>query len=208
MQHRYQAVLFDFDGVLADTEPIHRLCWAGVLQPYGIDLDWDTYVRHCVGVSDRDMLAFLSTLADPPVELDRLIAEYPRKKELFRERTRAESPVPAATRELVRELAPHYKLAVVSSSGRQEIEPLIESAGIRDCFTALVCGDDVTRFKPDPEPYRLAGERLSVERALVVEDSDAGCASGQAAGFDVLRVPSAAQTASLVRERMHLPARF
>jgi HAD superfamily hydrolase (TIGR01509 family) len=202
MAGRYEAVLFDFDGVLADTEPIHRQCWAEVLVPFGIDLDWETYTRRCIGVSDRDMLAFLCTLADPPLDVERLWREYPRKKELFRERTRAESPVPVLTRELVRELEPEYKLAVVSSSGRQEIEPLLESAGIRDCFGALICGDDVTRFKPDAQPYVLAGQRLGIERALVVEDSDAGCTSGRAAGFEVLRVPSAGETVRLVRERL------
>jgi HAD superfamily hydrolase (TIGR01509 family) len=203
---RYEAVLFDFDGVLADTEPIHCGCWAEILVPYGIELDWDTYVQRCVGVSDRDMLAFLGSRANPPVEAERLFAEYTRKKELFRERTRQQSPVPEPTRALVRDLSGAYRLAVVSSSGRQEIEPLIEAAGIRDCFATLVCGDDVTRFKPDPQPYLMAGQRLGVARALVVEDSDAGCASGRAAGFDVLRIGSAMEMAASVREYLRLAA--
>jgi HAD superfamily hydrolase (TIGR01509 family) len=200
----YEAVLFDFDGVLADTEPIHCGCWAEILVPYGITLDWDTYVQRCVGVSDRDMLAFLGSRANPPVAAERLFSEYSRKKELFRQRTLMQSPVPEETRALVRELSGGYRLAVVSSSGRQEIEPLIVAAGIRDCFDTLVCGDDVTRFKPNPEPYLLAGQRLGVARALVVEDSDAGCASGRAAGFDVLRVGSALEMAATVRQRLGL----
>ena len=198
----YEAILFDFDGVLADTEPVHRACWAEVLAPYGIDLDWETYVRHCVGVSDRDMIEFLRTLAPRPVEAERLFAEYPRKKSLFREQTRLASPISQETRALVGELAERYRLAVVSSSGRMEIEPLLEEAGIRDCLGTVVCGDDVERHKPAPDPYLLAARQLGIGQALVVEDSDAGCASGRAAGFDVLRVSSALETARMVRERL------
>jgi HAD superfamily hydrolase (TIGR01509 family) len=196
-----EAVLFDFDGVLADTEPVHRACWAEVLAPFGIVLDWPTYQRYCVGVSDRDMIGALCALAPQPVPFDRIWAQYPRKKALFRERTRAASPVPEPTRALVADLAAsHMRLAVVSSSGRSEIEPLLENAGVRSHFGALVCGEDVARHKPDPEPYLLAAAILGIRSALVVEDSDAGCASGQAAGFDVLRVASADEVPRLVRE--------
>ena len=204
MSTAYDAVLFDFDGVLADTEPLHRECWAEVLAPYGIDLDWETYVRHCVGVSDCDMVDFLRSLAPKAVEAERLFGEYPRKKSLFRERTRLASPISQETRVLVSELAQTYRLAVVSSSGRLEIEPLLESAGIRDFLATVVCGDDVERHKPAPDPYLLAARRMEIGQALVVEDSEAGCASGRAAGFDVLRVSSAQETARMVRERLGL----
>jgi HAD superfamily hydrolase (TIGR01509 family) len=95
------------------------------------------------------------------------------------------------TLDLIAELAPHYKLAVVSSSGRTEVEPPLVRAGIRDHFEVLVCGKEAKQLKPEPDPYLLAAELLKVRRPLVVEDSDAGEASGRAAGFEVLRVGSA-----------------
>ena len=90
------------------------------------------------------------------------------------------------------------KLAVVSSSGRTEVEPPIVHAGIRERFEVLVCGLEAGKLKPAPEPYLRAAELLGVRRPLVVEDSESGVASAVAAGFDVLRIPHPKQTAAMV----------
>ena len=92
---------------------------------------------------------------------------------------------------MIRNLSRNYKLAVVSSSGRSEVEPPIEKAGFRDCFGAMVCGREVAHLKPAPDPYLKASELLGARKPLVIEDSDAGVASGAAAGFDVLRISTA-----------------
>ena len=198
----YDAFLFDFDGVILDSEPVHFDCWRQVLSPHGIALDWDTYARHCVGVADYVMLEFLGGRADPPVPADRLWAEYGRKNRLFVERMVVDPPVPAATRELIPELARHAKLAIVSSSGSAEVEPILGASGLRGYFAAVVCGDHVRRHKPDPEPYLEAAGRLGAVRPLVIEDSPAGVASGRAAGFDVLVIDDAGRTADLVRDKL------
>ena len=198
----YDAIFFDFDGVLADTEPVHWRCWSEILAPYGIDLAWSHYERECVGVSDRDMLDALRRMAKRPVALETLLAEYPNKKTLFRARTEAESPVPRATVEFLGGLK-GYRLAVVSSSGRSEIEPILERAGVRDLFHALVCGEDVSHLKPAPDPYLKAAELTGAARALVVEDSAAGIESATRAGMDSLRVSSAAAMPRLVLERLY-----
>src|SRR2546423_15265657 len=82
----YDSVLFDFDGVLADTEPIHWACWVDTLASLSIVLPWDTYRANCIGVADQDMLAFLATLALTPVESESLRPQYAAQKELFRRR--------------------------------------------------------------------------------------------------------------------------
>jgi beta-phosphoglucomutase len=199
LSRRYEAILFDFDGVIADTEPVHYDCWVEVLAPFGITLSWDRYAAQCIGVSDREMIDRLCRERVPPVEFDTLWADYPRKKEMFRERVLQGAPVPESTRRLLAELG-EYKMAVVSSSGRTEVEPALIHAGIRPFFEVLVCGKEVEKLKPAPDPYLRAAELLGVTRALVVEDSDAGEASGRAAGFDVLRVTSAAEVAERVRQ--------
>lgn len=198
---RYDAILFDFDGVLADTEPLHFRCWREILNPYGIQMDWDTYVRTCIGITDRLMLAQFCDRANPPVELQTLIDEYPRKRELFRTLVSQELPFFVGCGEFLDSLN-GYPLAVVSSSGRLEIEPALERAGLLDRFETLVCGGDVRNHKPAPDPYLLAASRLKAQHPLVIEDSDAGVESARAAGFDVLRVKSPAEVPELVRTRL------
>jgi beta-phosphoglucomutase len=198
----WDSILFDFDGVLADTEPIHYACWKQILHPFGIDLEWGFYARECIGVSDRFMIERLAGARTPPVLFDEIWKESGRKQMLFRERLEAEHPFLPETVALVKTLAPVYKLGVVSSSGRQEVEPPIERAGIRDCFQAFVCGREVANLKPAPDPYLRAAELLGATKPLVIEDSDAGVASGRAAGFDVLRVSSAASVARELRIRL------
>jgi HAD superfamily hydrolase (TIGR01509 family) len=78
------------------------------------------------------------------------------------------------------------------------------AGGLMERLDTTVFGDDVTRHKPDPEPYLKAASLLGVTRALVVEDSEAGQASGLAAGFDVVRIPTPDQTAELVRRHLGL----
>jgi beta-phosphoglucomutase-like phosphatase (HAD superfamily) len=80
----YEAILFDFDGVLVDSEPLHFACWRETLAPLGVNLDWETYLRRCRGKSDRDLLEVLCSLSDSPLNLNRLFELYPRKKERFR----------------------------------------------------------------------------------------------------------------------------
>lgn len=197
----YQAILFDFDGVLADSEPVHFECWQEILQTYGLDLDWNTYREHGIGVSDRKLLALLCERAGRPADLEHLIAEFPHKKELFRARMLEGQPLTAEVFELLPELH-DYQLAVVTSSGQTEVEPVLEKAGLRNFFHAVVYGGDVQHHKPAPDPYLLAVERLGVRTALAVEDSDAGEASARAAGVEVLRVPTPSEMPGLLRKRL------
>ena len=95
---------------------------------------------------------------------------------------------PPDTIKMLQEVCRSYRLAVVSSSYRSEVEPPLVRGGIRPLFQMLICGDDVKNFKPSPEPYLLAAERMAARRPLVIEDSEAGVASGRAAGFEVLQV--------------------
>lgn len=198
----YDAILLDFDGVLVDSEPVHHACWQEVLTPFGFDLSWEAYSANCIGVSDKEMIRTLCRLAGREDWFESIWIEYPRKKRLFRDRALLAVPMPEATREMLLGWR-GCPLAVVSSSGRLEIEPLLEAAGVRSAFRTLVTGEDVRRLKPDPEPYLLAAERMAAGNPLVVEDSQAGLASAAAAGFDALRIPHPADTARLLQRHVH-----
>src|SRR3954470_12575719 len=82
----FDAIFFDFDGVLIDSEPVHWACWAEVLAPLGVILEWDFYRDSCIGIDDREMLKTMATRANPPRDWQELWAQYPAKKELFRQR--------------------------------------------------------------------------------------------------------------------------
>jgi beta-phosphoglucomutase-like phosphatase (HAD superfamily) len=140
--------------------------------------------------------------ADLGMDLNALWAQYPRKKELFRARNVDEVRFPPETVGLLHEVAATHRLAVVSSSARVEIEPVLVHGGVRPLFHALVCGSEVPRLKPAPDPYLRGAELLAARRPLVVEDSDAGEQSGRTAGFDVLRLKTADELAVALRERL------
>jgi len=199
--NEFQAIFFDFDGVLLDTEPVHWACWAEVLNNVGVTLTWEYYRDHCIGIDDRDMLRAIAAQADPPRDWTALWTLYPAKKELFQSKM-ADPPFETALKEMLPDLERTYRLAVVSSSACVEIEPLLSAGGIREHFATVVGGESVQRHKPAPEPYLLAAERLGVDRALVLEDSAAGIASGRAAGFEVLAVKHPKDVPGLVRERL------
>jgi|SRR6185369_7080230 len=178
----WDALLFDFDGVLADSEPVHHSAWNQTLKPLGIQLDWDDYRKHFVGISDEIALRDRLGIREGG---EALVA---RKVELFRQGLATAQPFLPDTIKMLQEVCRSYRLAVVSSSYRSEVEPPLVRGGIRPLFQMLICGDDVKNFKPSPEPYLLAAERMAARRPLVIEDSEAGVASGRAAGFEVLQV--------------------
>ena len=109
----YDAILFDFDGVLADSEALHYACWVEILTPHGIELTWANYQANCIGITDRAMLEVLRHQVDPPYDIDLLWPEYPRKKALFREKAAAHPPIAESTRELILSMA-GQPIAVVS----------------------------------------------------------------------------------------------
>jgi beta-phosphoglucomutase len=188
----YDAILFDFDGVLADTEPLHWECWREVLLPLGVDLKWDTYHDYFIGLSDQDLLEIACRDAQPPVPVERALAERPAKQRLFRKRVKDGRAILPRSRKILTTLSKSCKLAVVTSSDKSEIGPALEAAGVLSCLTAFVAANDVERMKPDPEPYLLAARLLGAQTPLVVEDSQSGLLSARAAGFDALEVRNAA----------------
>jgi beta-phosphoglucomutase len=104
----FEALFFDFDGVLVDSEPVHYECWREILTPFGIPLSWEVYAEKGIGISDRQMLKAFAELIDPPLDIELLVAEYPRKKAMFRERMahpEAVTPVVRDPRGLRRALA-------------------------------------------------------------------------------------------------------
>ncbi len=197
----YDALLFDFDGVLVDSEPVHFQCWSEILSGFGLSLEWESWAAQCIGISDRQMLERMSRQVDPPIDVETLYATYPRKRDRFRQLMEERMPFFPGAGELFASLG-SYRLALVTSSGRLEVEPVLRKAGLFEYFDATICSGDVARIKPAPDPYLKAAELIGAKRPLVIEDSDAGAESGRAAGFDVLRVATPAEVPAALRRKL------
>jgi len=175
-----QAVVFDFNGTLSDDEPVLARVYAELFGELGRPMTADEYYEQLAGRTDEEM--FIRWLG---ASSDELIRERVRR---YNELVSDGSTVHEDVREAVRWAAARMPVAVVSAALRDEIEPVLAAAGLRDLFALVLSQDDVTRGKPDSQPYLLAAERLGVSpsQLLVFEDTDVGVASAKAAGAHVV----------------------
>jgi beta-phosphoglucomutase len=203
MSSHPEALVFDFDGVIADTEPVYWRVWSELLAAHGIGLDWDHYCRIGRGIRDEKMLASIPELAARADLLALIHRQLPQRRERVRTLLAGEPPISAATFRLLNSLAGH-KLGLVTSSEKFEVEPMLARAGILECFTACVFGDDTARHKPDPEPYLLIRAKLGIQQGgIAFEDSDAGLLSASRAGFKAICVATPADLPSLVAAQLN-----
>jgi beta-phosphoglucomutase len=193
-----QAVIFDCDGVLVDTEPLHYRAFQEVLAPLGLAHSYAHYLEHFIGFDDRD--AFLHAFKEAgralgPEGLARLTAA----KEQALEKIVLEGvPTFPGVVELVRDLASHgTPLAIASGALRHEVYAFVASLGLDGLFSVVVAADEVKRSKPDPETYLAALNRLrempgngalGAGSCIAVEDTPAGIASARGAGLFVVGV--------------------
>jgi HAD superfamily hydrolase (TIGR01509 family) len=182
------AVLFDMDGVLMDSEPLHlRATQLALGLPGPSFTDRDN--RAFFGATDPETFRVLRILFDLESSTDELVE---RKRHhlvaLLRAEGRAAPGVPDVPR---RFRSSGLRLGLVSASARTVIKALLETVGLDDAFEAVVSGDEVARGKPAPDGFLMAARRLDVEpdRCLVVEDSRNGVLAGKAAGMTVAAVP-------------------
>jgi HAD superfamily hydrolase (TIGR01509 family) len=182
------AVLFDMDGLLIDSEPMWLESETAVMARLGADWTERDQAALLGGSLDRTVRYLLAKATRPaPPEV---VAEWLMSDIIARVR-RGGVPVRPGTRELVAATAAAgLPTALVTSSERGFMDAVLASTGLR--FGALVCADDVTATKPDPEPYLLAAKLLGVPPAdcFALEDSPNGVASAEAAGCRVIAVPS------------------
>ncbi|MBL8187438.1 MAG: HAD family phosphatase [Acidobacteria bacterium] len=194
-----KAIIFDFNGVIVDDEPLHLELFRRVLGEEGIALSDEDYHAKYLGYDDRG--CFTAALADAGrAELANdaaVIAELIERKAGYYRQTIEERFLlfPGAV-ELVQTLAAKFLLAIASGALREEIEIVLRRGKIRDCFRAIIASEDVTACKPDPEGYELALAALNALRndpilpdeCLVIEDSIAGIAAAKQAGMWCLAV--------------------
>jgi HAD superfamily hydrolase (TIGR01509 family) len=183
------AVVFDLDGLLLDTEQV----WDAVREDLTRERGgrWhDRAQADMMGMSSTEWSAYMHDelgLSEPPEELNRLVVER------MEERYRDGLPLIEGAVDAVRRLAGRWPLGLASSSNRPLIDLALDRMGVSDLFRATVSSEEVERGKPAPDVYLEAARRLGVspERIVAVEDSGAGIRSAKAAGMRVIAIPNA-----------------
>lgn len=191
------AVIFDFDGIIVDTEPLHYKAFQEILVPRDLGYSWEEYLARYIGFDDRDAFreAFRAggnTIDD--LELKGLIEEKARAFQ--RIITAGVEPYPGVVA-LIRSVAGNLPLGLCSGALTSDINPILRQLGIAGLFDVVVTAEDVAASKPDPASYALALARLRAhfpdravtpENTLAIEDTPAGIASARGAGLRTLAV--------------------
>ncbi len=182
-----KAVIWDMDGVIADTAPYHLSAWQEVFRKRGVKFTEEDFKRNFGQKNDtiiRDTLG--GQIAQG--EIDSIARE---KEETFRKIIGQNiNPFPGVT-ELLQSLRKHrFKMAIASSTPMENIQLITGSLGIDHYFQSIVTGQDVTEGKPSPQSFLLAAQRLGVkpENCVVIEDAVVGVAAAKRAGMRCLAV--------------------
>jgi beta-phosphoglucomutase len=191
------AIIFDFDGVIVDSEPIHFACFADVLARRGLRLTREDYYAKYLGFDDHD--CFQAVCANNGINLtEGEIAAMTTEKTLLVTRALREStqPQPGAVELISSAAKAGVLLAICSGALRNEIDLAIQAIGVSQYFSAIISAKDVARGKPDPQGYKMAlqclvdvaGRQLAPGRCLAIEDAPAGIQAARGAGMKVLAV--------------------
>jgi beta-phosphoglucomutase family hydrolase len=183
----FGAYIFDCDGTLADTMPLHYRAWRRLLQEYGAPFPEDLFYS-LGGKPSEKILELLRDEHGVPV--GDVSAAAARKEAYFLEMIDQIRPI-ASVVEIARQWRGVKPMAVASGGFRRHIELTLEAIGIRDWFDTLVCVEDYARGKPFPDAFLEAARRLQVppQECLVFEDSPLGVQAAEAAGMPVVLVP-------------------
>ena len=191
-----EAIIFDMDGVIVDSEPWHEHAFREIFHELGYGethgIDFQAYI----GRSDRALWVDFMAKHDPPHPIEQLLAA---KQNRLIEVLRREQPIFEGLPELVAKLAGRYPLAVASGSNHPVIDEVLAMRQLRRFFSVVASTQDVARTKPAPDVFLHAARLLGIppERCGVIEDSAAGVTAARAAGMDVIAI-----TNSLPREQL------
>lgn len=206
-----RAIIFDFNGILVDDEPIHLEMFQKVLQEEGISLSEKDYYARYLGMDDRG--CFKAAYQDHGKKLDETtLVEMIRRKALYyRDSIAKRTTVFPGVKELIPALSSRFPLAIASGALRSEIEMVLDSIGLRIYFQAIVSAEDVSEGKPNPEVFIKALSLLNQQvinrnlihpsECLVVEDSKEGIIGARRAGIKCLAVANSHPAVELTEAR-------
>lgn len=203
-----KAVVFDFDGIIVDSEPMHYRAFQKVLEPLGAGYSWQEYVDRYMGFDDRDAFREAFRVHGLQLAEGQLTELIDAKAASFQDVIASGvRPYPGVV-ELVKSLSGRIPLAICSGALRSDIEPVLQQLSLQGAFDQMVTAEEVDASKPDPSSYILAvqrlqeafpGHRITPAASLAIEDTPAGIMSAVGAGMSVLAVTNSYPAVDLVK---------
>ena len=187
-ERTFGAYLFDCDGTLADTMPLHYRAWRRMVEEHGGQMSEELFYR----LGGKPTEAIIELLnAEHGLRVTDVARAAHLKEEYYLELISEVEPIEPVLR-VAQRLHRTVPMAVVSGGYRKYVELTLEAIGVKHLFDAIVCAEDTSRGKPHPDPFLEAARRLGVppEDCLVFEDSPAGVQAAKAAGMECVFVPS------------------
>lgn len=202
-------VIFDFDGVIADSERLHFEMFRQSLETLDIQINWEEYHEKYLGYTDHDCLHKILSDRGLEPDMQTITKLFEEKKQRFADKVnQTRLIIPGVDGFLQRLQDAGIHCAICSGALKSEIELILADSGLRDHFLFIVAADDVSRGKPDPEGYRLCLQRINeipaektgssdnpaiappvrTSETLVIEDSHWGIQAAQQAGMRCLAV--------------------
>lgn len=186
--HPFEGYIFDCDGTIADTMPIHYRAWSRAMEEFGGRFPEDLFYQ-LGGMPTAEIVRVLNEKFDLVLEVEAVVH---RKERWYLENVHEVLPVMPVL-EIARGMHGVKPLAIASGGHREMVEATLKAIDSMDMFDAIVCAEDYERGKPFPDPFLEAARRIGVppQDCLVFEDSPTGVEAAKAAGMHFVFVPSA-----------------
>jgi beta-phosphoglucomutase len=199
------AIVFDFDGVIADSERLHLRAYQEILAPEGIAMSTEDYFARYLGYDDVGVFKALGKDSGVPMDDQRVSDLIARKGQRYESLAAAGEMLFPGAADFIRTAAANIPIAIASGALTHEIEEVLEKAGLLTLFPVIVGADQTERSKPHPDPYRTAFARLRSHsgrdlvdwRTVAIEDSKWGLVSAREAGLRCVAVTNTYSEAEL-----------
>ena len=206
-----KAIVFDFDGVIVDSEPMHFRAFARVIEAMGVTISYEEYLERYIGYDDRDLMRVcleeLSVSSQPP-DPARMREMIDEKADVFEQILGEGIAMIPGAKSFIDEAAAQMPIAISSGASRQDIDLILNKLSMTQRFGTIVSADDVVRSKPNPQTYRLAVENLAgkhpdldlqPDECLAIEDTTAGLESARGAGLMTLGLTTTGPASALMQ---------